>query len=92
MPGKRVQFDDQTWAAIDLLARDRVMDFQELADEAFSDLLSKHGRPVDLEAALKQSVGGAASKGRRRAKEAERSSGKVVPFKSRRRRARSSSK
>jgi hypothetical protein len=25
-----------------------MMDFQELADEAFSDLLKKHGRPVDL--------------------------------------------
>ena len=57
MTGKRVQFDDETWAAIDLLARDRMMDFQELADEAFSDLLAKHERPVGLEAALKQSAG-----------------------------------
>jgi hypothetical protein len=24
MPGKRVQFDDQTWHALDLLARDRM--------------------------------------------------------------------
>ena len=56
MTGKRVQFDDETWAAIDLLARDRMMDFQELADEAFSDLLAKHERPVGLEAALKQSA------------------------------------
>ena len=39
MPGKRVQFDGATWQAIDLLARDRMMDFQELADEAFRDLL-----------------------------------------------------
>ncbi len=46
MPGKRVQFDDETWQALDLLARDRMMDFQELADEAFSDLLKKHGRLV----------------------------------------------
>jgi hypothetical protein len=36
MPGKRVQFDDATWHALDLLARDRMMDFQELADEAFA--------------------------------------------------------
>ena len=41
MPGKRVQFDNETWNALDLLARDRMMDFQELADEAFRDLLRK---------------------------------------------------
>ena len=57
MPGKRVQFDDETWAALDLLARDRMMDFQELADEAFRDLLRKHGRPTDLKTALRQSAG-----------------------------------
>jgi hypothetical protein len=57
MPGKRVQFDAETWAAIDLLARDRMMDFQELADEAFRDLLRKHGRPTDLRTALRQSAG-----------------------------------
>jgi hypothetical protein len=42
MPGKRVQFDEDTWNALDLLARDRMQDFQELADEAFGDLLRKH--------------------------------------------------
>jgi hypothetical protein len=57
MPGKRVQFDDQTWLALDLLARDRMMDFQELADEAFRDLLKKHNRPTDLKSALRQSAG-----------------------------------
>ena len=62
MPGKRVQFDDETWAAIDLLARDRMMDFQELADEAFSDLLAKHERPVGLKAALRQSAHSTAGK------------------------------
>jgi hypothetical protein len=56
MPGKRIQFDDATWAALDLLARDSMKDFQELADEAFSDLLRKHGRPTDLKSALKQSL------------------------------------
>ena len=44
MPGKRVQFDDETWRNIDLLGRDQMKDFQELADEAFRDLLKKHGR------------------------------------------------
>jgi hypothetical protein len=57
MPGKRVQFDDATWQAIDLLGRDRMMEFQELADEAFRDLLKKHGRPTDLKSALRQSAG-----------------------------------
>ena len=57
MPGKRVQIDDETWAVLDLLARDRVMTFQEVADEAFADLLKKHGRPVGLKAALCKSAG-----------------------------------
>jgi hypothetical protein len=57
MPGKRVQFDAETWQALDLLARDRMMDFQELADEAFRDLLRKHNRPSDLRSALRQSAG-----------------------------------
>ncbi len=57
MPGKRVQFDDETWQALDLLARDSMLDFQELADEAFRDLLKKHGRPIDLKTALRRSAG-----------------------------------
>jgi hypothetical protein len=57
MPGKRVQFDDQTWQAIALLASDERVDFQTLAVEAFRDLLRKRGRPADLKAALRQSVG-----------------------------------
>ena len=48
MKGKRVQFDDETFTAVDLLGKDRMMDFQELADEAFRDLLKKHGRPTGL--------------------------------------------
>ena len=40
MPGKRVQFDPETWQALDLLARDQMKVFQELADEAFADLLT----------------------------------------------------
>jgi hypothetical protein len=39
-----------------LLAKDRMQDFRELADDAFADLLRKHGRPVDLKTALRQSV------------------------------------
>ena len=57
MPGKRVQFDDATWAAIDLLARENGQKFQELADEAFADLLAKYDRPVDLRTQLIESAG-----------------------------------
>jgi hypothetical protein len=58
MPGKRVQFDEETWTAIDALARERGMSFQDLSEEAFADLLKKHRQPVGLKAALKESVGG----------------------------------
>ena len=57
MPGKRIEIDAETWPVLDLLARDRMMTFQELADEAFADLLKKHDRPVTLKAALRQSAG-----------------------------------
>jgi hypothetical protein len=72
MPGKRVQFDDESWMALDLLGRDRMATFQELADEAFADLLRKHGRPVDLRSALRRSAGASAEviklKGRKTAR------------------------
>ncbi len=58
MPGKRVQFDDETWQAIDAVARGKGKTFQQLADEAFKDLLKKHRQPVGLKAALKESVSG----------------------------------
>ena len=32
-------------------------DIQELADEAFNDLLRKHGRPASLKEALRRSAG-----------------------------------
>jgi len=71
-----VQFDEETWRQIDLLGRDQMKDFAELADEAFRDLLKKHGRPANLREALRRSAGvsaslhrlkpGAAKKSRRR--------------------------
>jgi hypothetical protein len=61
MPGKRVQFDEETWREIDLLGHDQMKDFQELADEAFRDLLKKHGRPTSLTDALKRSAAVSAS-------------------------------
>ena len=79
MPGKRVEFDEETWAALDLLARDRMMTFQELADEAFRDLLRKHNRPTGLKEALRRSAGASAqvvpfkrNKGRRKKTKAKR--------------------
>jgi hypothetical protein len=53
---KLIEFDDETWHAVDLLARDSMKTWQELSDEAFRDLLQKHGRPTDLRTALKQSA------------------------------------
>jgi hypothetical protein len=61
MVGKRIQFDDETWEAIQAVLRDSGDSFQELADEAFADLLKKRKQPVGLRATLKESVG----KGRR---------------------------
>ena len=57
MPAKRIQFDEETLQALTLLAGDRGVDLQGLAEEAFRDLLKKHGRPTNLKAALRQSVG-----------------------------------
>jgi hypothetical protein len=70
--GKRVQFDLETWHALNLLARDRMMSFQELADEAFRDLLRKHGRPADLKEALRRSVGDAGPRHPQRRKQSAR--------------------
>ena len=56
MIGKRVQFDDETWAAVNMLRQERLRSFQQLADEAFRDLLKKYRRPVTLRDALRESV------------------------------------
>jgi hypothetical protein len=77
MPGKRIQIDDESWSQLRLMALDRMMTFQELADEAFADLLKKHGRPVDLRAALRKSAGASADvlpfRGRTKGKPAPKS-------------------
>ena len=80
MPGKRVQLDDETWQALDLLARDRMQSFQELADEAFRDLLRKHGRPTDLKSALRQSLGESATIHKLPVKKAQEATGERVAF------------
>lgn len=56
MPGKRAQFDDETWAAIDALARREGKNFQELTTKA-SPISSRNRQPVGFKAALKESLG-----------------------------------
>jgi hypothetical protein len=53
---KLIAFDDDTFDKLRQLARDRMATLQELADEAFADLLKKHGIPVDLRDALRKSA------------------------------------
>jgi hypothetical protein len=53
---KRIEFDAETWHALDQLARDRMATIQELAEEAFRDLLKKHRRPTTLKEMLRESV------------------------------------
>ena len=52
---KLIAFDDDTADKLTQLGRDRMATLQELADEAFADLLKKHGVPIDLKDALRQS-------------------------------------
>ncbi len=54
---KLIAFDDDTFDKLRQLARDRMATFQELADEAFADVLKKHGIPIDLRDALRKSAG-----------------------------------
>jgi hypothetical protein len=53
---KLIAFDDDTFDKLKQLARDRMGTIQELADEAFADLLKKHGIPTDLKDALRKSA------------------------------------
>src|SRR5262245_24852367 len=69
---KLVEFDAQTWHALNLLSRESMKTLQELADEAFRDLLNKYRRPTDLKAALRESAQSSAEPGtvsRRHARE-----------------------
>jgi len=53
---KLIAFDDDTFDKLRQLGRDRMATFQELADEAFADLMKKHGIPIDLQDALRKSA------------------------------------
>jgi non-homologous end joining protein Ku len=53
---KLIAFDDDTFDKLKQLGRDRMATIQELADEAFADLMKKHGIPIDLKDALRKSA------------------------------------
>jgi hypothetical protein len=53
---KLIEFDAETWQALHVLSQDSMKTLQDLADEAFRDLLRKHGRPVTLKEALRESA------------------------------------
>lgn len=56
MVRKLIAFDDDTFEKLKQLARDRMATIQELAEEAFADVLKKHGIPIDLKDALRKSA------------------------------------
>lgn len=53
---KIITFERSIWQAVAGLAHDRQTSLQQLADEAFRDLLKKHNRPLTLREALKVST------------------------------------
>jgi hypothetical protein len=68
---KLLGLDEEIWHGLNLLSRESMKSFQELADEAFRDLLQKYGRPTNLKVALRESarpsaMPGTASRPRRR--------------------------
>ena len=56
MGKKLIGFDPETLRSLELLSRDCGRSLQQLADEAFSDLLAKHKRPRTFMEALNQST------------------------------------
>ena len=69
---KLIGFDDDTFDKLTQLGRDRMATLQELADEAFADLLKKHGIPIDLKDALRKSAGVAKKAAKARSKDSRR--------------------
>jgi hypothetical protein len=53
---KRIAFDAETWHALHQLSLDSMKSLQELAEEAFRDLLKKHRRPTTVAEMLRASV------------------------------------
>jgi hypothetical protein len=53
---KLIEFAPEIWLALEMLAKDTGRSVQELADEAFADLLGKYQRPASLKEALRESA------------------------------------
>ena len=53
---RRIEFDPETWHALNQLGLESGKRLQDLAEEAFRDLLKKHRRPVTLRDALRESL------------------------------------
>jgi hypothetical protein len=53
---RRIEFDVETWHALRRLSLDRMHSLQELADETFCDVLTKHCRPTSLGEMLRESA------------------------------------
>jgi hypothetical protein len=53
---KLIEFAPEIWLALEMLAKDTGRNVQELADEAFADLLGKYQRPASLKDALRESA------------------------------------
>ena len=78
---KLIAFDEDTADKLTQLGRDHMATWQELSDEAFADLLKKHGVPIDLTDALRKSAGAQ----RKPATPAERSATPAPPHPARKR-------
>jgi hypothetical protein len=53
---RRIEFDAETWHVLHKLSLDSMKSLQDLADEAFRDLLKKHRRPTTLKEMLQGSA------------------------------------
>jgi antitoxin-like ribbon-helix-helix protein len=53
---RRIEFEPETWHALHQLSLNSMKSVQELADEAFRDLLKKHRRPTTLKEMLRESA------------------------------------
>ena len=59
---RRIELTAQTWHALDVLSWETERPVSDLAEEAFTDLFSKHRRPRSLREALR-ALGRPASSG-----------------------------
>jgi hypothetical protein len=53
---RKIEAKPEIWHALDALVRDADRSIHDVAEEAFRDLLRKHGRPCSLREALRQSA------------------------------------